>query len=131
MDILEQLIVNGFAKKDFTLLKGKLKFTIKTLSGKEQLSIEDWMKDIKGTPAFIVHNFTLRMLTVGLLSYQDTTLKGQNPEQIFGFVEQLDTTILDRLTASQKDFYAECNKLANLDEIENLSPAPSVDSDSK
>jgi hypothetical protein len=128
MEILEQLIINGVAKKDFSLLEDKLKFTLKTLSGKEQLNIEEWMQDIKGTPVFVVHSFTLRMLAYGLVSYQDNKFKDKSPAERLEFIEKLDTTILDLITESQKEFYESCKKLLNPDELENLSPTPSAES---
>ncbi len=128
MEILEQLILNGVAQKDFDLLKGKLKFTLKTLSGKEQLNIEKWMEDITGTPVFVVHNFTLRMLAYGLVSYKDTKFKDKSPEEKLSFIEELDTTIIDLITEHQKKFYEQCKKSLNPDELENLSQTPSADS---
>jgi hypothetical protein len=131
MEILEQLILNGVAQKDFDLLEGKLQFTIKSLSGKEQLAIEAWMSDVTGTPVFVVHNFTLRMLAFGLVSYKDNKFKDENPQKKLEFVEGLDTSIIDLLTEHQKDFYALCKKALNPDELENLSETPSADSGSK
>lgn len=125
MKILEQLILNGVAQKDFDLLESKLRFTIKSLSGKEQLSIEKWMQDVTGTPVFVVHNFTLRMLAYGLVSYQDNKFIDKSPEEKLKFVEELDTTIIDLITESQKDFYEQCKKSLNPDELELLLKTPS------
>jgi hypothetical protein len=130
MEILEQLILNGVAQEDFDLLESKLKFTLKTLSGKEQLNIEKWMQDITGTPVFIVHNFTLRMLAYGLVSYQDTKFKGKSPEEKLEFIENLDTTIIDLLAETQKDFFKRCKDSVNPEELENLSETQSANSDS-
>ncbi len=130
MEILEQLILNGTAQKDFDLLKGKIKFTLKSLSGKEQMAIEAWMKDVSGTPVFVVHNFTLRMLTFGLVSFQDNKFEGKSPQEKLEFVEALDTSVIDLITESQKNFYKDCKKAVNPDAIENLSQTPLVDSDS-
>jgi hypothetical protein len=128
MEILEQLILNGVAQKDFDLLESKLKFTLKTLSGKEQLTIEKWMEDIKGTPVFVVHNFTLRMLSYGLVSYQDNKFKDKSPEEKLEFIENLDTTIIDLIAESQKDFYKQCKDSVNPKELENLPETPLADS---
>lgn len=125
MEILEQLILNGVAQKDFDLLEGKLKFTIKSLSGKEQLAIEKSMQNITGTPVFVVHNFTLRMLSYGLVSYQDNKFVDKSPEEKFNFIEKLDTVIIDLITETQKTFYEDCKKAMNPDAIENLSETPS------
>ena len=130
MELLEQLILNGVAQKDFDLLESKLKFTVKSLSGKEQLNIEKWMEDVKGTPVFVVHNFTLRMLAFGLVSYQDNKFKDKSPEEKLGFIENLDTTIIDLLAETQKDFYKQCKDSVNPKELENLLPTQSADSDS-
>lgn len=130
MDLLEQLILNGVAKKDFELLEGKIKFSLKTLSGKEQMSIEKWMEDIKGTPVYVVHNFSLRMLAYGLLSYQDTKFEKESPEKKLEFLENQDTAILDIMIETQKKFYEETKKAINPGELENLSETPSADSDS-
>jgi hypothetical protein len=129
MEILEQLILNGVAQKDLDLLKGKLKFTLKTLSGKEQLIIEKWMQDVTGTPVFVVHNFTLRMLAYGLVSYQDNKFKDKSPEEKLEFIENLDTTIIDLIAESQKDFYKQCKDSVNPEELENLPETQSADSD--
>ena len=118
MDLLEQLIVNGVAKKDFDLLGGKLKFSLKTLSGKEQMAIEKSMEDVKGTPVFVVHEFSLRMLSYGLLSYQDTKFESKNPEERLQFLENMDTTILDLMVQTQKNFYEDAKKAVNPDSLE-------------
>ncbi len=130
MELLEQLILNGVAQKDFDLLEGKLKFTLKTLNGKEQLNIEKWMQDVTGTPVFVVHNFTLRMLAYGLVSYQDTKFKDKSPEEKLESIENLDTTIIDLLAEAQKDFYKQCKDSVNPEELENLSETQSANSDS-
>ncbi len=130
MNLLEQLILNGVAQEDFDLLEGKLKFTLKTLSGKEQLSIEKWMEDVKGTPVFVVHNFTLRMLSYSLVSYQDNKFKGKSLEEKLEFIENLDTTIIDLVAETQKDFFKRCKDSVNPKELENLSETQSADSDS-
>ena len=125
MEILEQLILNGVAQRDFDLLESKLKFTLKTLSGKEQLSIEKWMQDVTGTPVFVVHNFTLRMLAYGLVSYQDNKFKDKSPEEKVEFIEKLDTSIIDLITEHQKEFFEQCKKVLNPEALENLSQTPS------
>lgn len=125
MEILEQLILNGVAQRDFDLLESKLKFTLKTLSGKEQLSIEKWMQDVTGTPVFVVHNFTLRMLAYGLVSYQDNKFKDKSPEEKLEFIEKLDTSIIDLITEHQKEFFEQCKKVLNPEALENLSQTPS------
>lgn len=130
-NILEQLILNGFAKKDFETFDGKLKYSLKTLNGGEQLEIEDSMADIKGTPAFIVHNFNLRMLAYSLISYQDKQFEKISPEKKFEFVKVLDTAILDSMSNNMKDFYQECKKLSTPEGIADLSKTPSADFDSK
>jgi hypothetical protein len=130
MEILEQLIINGVAEKDFDLLEGKLKFTLKSLSGKEQIAIEAWMKDVSGTPVYVVHNFTLRMLSFGLVSYQDNKFEGKSPQEKLEFIELLDTSLIDLLTETQKSFYEQCKNAVNADAVENLSETPSQDSDS-
>ncbi|KYK22759.1 hypothetical protein AYK24_00595 [Thermoplasmatales archaeon SG8-52-4] len=128
MEILEQLILNGFATKDFDLLDGKIKFSLKTLAGKEQMAIEKWMENINGTPMYVVHNFSLRMLAYGLLSYQDNKFEKKSPEEKLEFIENLDTTILDLMVNTQKKFYEEAKNTINPDELENLSETPSADS---
>lgn len=128
MEILEQLILNGVAQKDFDLLDGKLKFSVKSLSGKEQIGIEKWMQDISGTPVYVIHNFTLRMLAFGLVSYQDTKFNDKNPQEKLEFIQDLDTSIIDLITESQKEFYEQCKKSLNPDALESLSEIPSQES---
>jgi hypothetical protein len=122
--------LNGTAEKSIDLLEGKIKFTLKSLSGKEQIGIEKWMQDVTGTPVYVVHNFTLRMLSFGLVSYQDNKFIDKSPQEKLEFIQSLDTSVIDLITEKQKEFYEECKKAVNPDAIENLSQTPLVDSDS-
>jgi hypothetical protein len=131
MDLLEQLVFNGVATKKYSKLDDKLEFTLRTLKGGEQLDIEKDMRDIEGTPSFIVHSYSLKMLSRCLLQYQSNNFKDKSPEEVQEFLETLSTQILDLLIDTNSEFQAECQKLVKPENLENLSQTPSLEEESK
>ncbi len=125
MDILEQLVFDGTAKKDFKKFEGKLKFTLRTLTGGEQMDIESFMADVKGTPSFIVHTYSMQMLARCLVTYQDNNISEQSIENKVDYIKNFSTTILDMLIDTHADFQKECELLIKPEKLENLSQTPS------
>jgi hypothetical protein len=129
-NLLEQLVFNDFATKDFEKAKGNLKFTLKTLSGEEQLELEKFMRDIKGTPKEIMHTYSLRLLCYALVKFQNKDFTKKSKEEIYSFLQKRNTNTLDLLLDSNKAFARECKALLNGEEFEDFSQTPSTQEDS-
>ena len=129
MTLLEQLIFDGTATKEFKLFKGKLAFELKTLTGGDQLSIEKDLNDVEGTPAFIMHGYSIKMLGASLVSYGKDSFKDKNIDEKVEFLLTLSTPILDGMVDMHSKFLKECKELINVEEISHLSKTPSTDID--
>lgn len=129
MDLLEQLIFDGYATKDFEKSNGKIKFTLKTLNAQEQIELEASMSEVKkGTRNEVIHIYSLRLLTFALVRYQDKELADESKDEIYKKLEKLSTIVIDIMLDSNKDFTQECKDLVSGEELENLSQTPSTDS---
>jgi len=129
MDLLEQLVFNGNATKDFERGDGKLKFTLATVTGENQLNLESGMEKIKGSPNFIIHTYGVKLLSYSLKKYQEKDFSKSTPEEVENFIITLSTPVVDVLSIAQADFQKECKNLLSPEVIENLSETPSTDSD--
>ncbi len=128
MDLLEQLVFNGTAEKEFEILDGKVKFKLKTLTGKDQMEVESVMKsDENNSPAYVVHKYSLEMLSRSLVSYGDADFSDKNTEDIIKFLLTLSTSILDAMLEIHNNFLKECKKIVSPENITNLSETPSTD----
>jgi hypothetical protein len=117
--ILEELFDKGFATRDIPILGDKLKATVRSLSGKDQLEIESKMgKDqTKNNPAaFIIHTYSLELLCKTVVSYGKTTF--ENSENARKFLENLTNSIIDKLVKAQNALEKDIRVALELDSIE-------------
>ncbi|MHA2093032.1 MAG: hypothetical protein ACW98F_00115 [Candidatus Hodarchaeales archaeon] len=123
-DVLEKLIFDGYATKDFDYFDSKLTFTLKTLIGDEQLEIEKEMADVTGTTNRILHVYSLKMLSHALLKYGKEDLTKLTAEQRYKFLTNLSNVLIDKLINAQTEFERECKDLVSPESIENFSKTP-------
>lgn len=115
---MEQIVYENFATKVIEVVEGKLNVTIRTLTAKDQLEIEQLVPKVEGTPAYQLHKYAIYLLAKALLRYGDKNLKPMNWEEKENFIEQLPTAILDRLVLEQQDFSKQVNALLSPDKLE-------------
>jgi hypothetical protein len=98
---LENLIFTFTTNYEFKLF-GKVDVALSTLNNQDQLLVEAEMKDIKGTPAFVVHTYQVKILTHTLKQYADT--KFISAGQVQTFITKMPSTVLDIILAHQNEF---------------------------
>lgn len=125
---IEDLIFKGQATHDYSVFDDKLKFTLTTLNGNDQLEIEKRMLDVKGTNAFILHTYQLWVLVYTVSGYNGK--KRLDIDSWFEFIKSLPSTILDVLIQTQGKFEKELRTaLLKKSEIENFSEPASTEQD--
>ena len=124
---MEQIVFENSATKVIEVVEGKLNVTIRTLTARDQLDIEQLIPKVEGTPAYQLHKYAIYLLSKSLLRYGDKNLKAMNWEEKEEFIEHLPTAILDRLVMEQQDFSKQINALLSPDKLEeNFFATPST-----
>jgi len=117
--ILEELFDKGYATRNVELIKGKFKAKIKSLVAKDQLDIEGNMTKDKArnnSAAYIIHSYSLKLLSKTLISYGDTVF--ETPDMAYSFLENLTNSIIDKLVKAQNGLEKDIRKALELDSIE-------------
>ena len=97
--LLEDLFFNGYATCDVELLDKKIVATIRSLSAKDQLTIENSLSTLKGSTAFVLHTYSLKLLSYTLTKYGKEEFK--NPVEALKFLETLPGIVIDYLVKQQ------------------------------
>jgi len=129
MTLLDQLLVNGFATKTIPVLGGKSEVTFNSMTAGDQLNVESYMKNIDGAPAFVVHTYSIKLLSQVLKRYH---VLGHDPI-IFKdattaeeFLKTRPSTLVDAIISAQSNFEKELGQLAKSETLEeNFTPTPS------
>ena len=67
--LMEDLFFNGYANLKISLLDGKISATVRNLAAKDQLAIENSLSELKGSTAFVLHTYSMNLLSKTLVSY--------------------------------------------------------------
>lgn len=126
--ILEELFDKGYATREIEVLEGKLKAVVRSLSAKDQLEIEETMgrdKTKNNPAAFVIHTYSMKLLSKTLLSYGSKEFK--DSKETYKFLENLTNAIIDKLVKSQNALEKDIRKAIQLENVEaNFSvPGPS------
>lgn len=130
MDLLEQLIFNNRASKEFKELDGKLVFTLQTLTAGDNLEIDQKMLNVTGTTTYIMHTYSLHILSYALIKLNGVDFTKKTKEEIYNELKDKSGSIVDFLSKTHGDFEKECKNLITKDNIENFSETPSTKQDS-
>lgn len=117
--ILEELFDKGYATRKIELIKDKLSVVLRSLSGKDQLAIEaDMGRDkTKNSPAaYIIHSYSLKLLSKTTVSYGDKLFK--NSDEASEFLENLSNSIIDKLVKAQNALEKDVRKSLDMESIE-------------
>ena len=116
MNFLEQVFENGSATKDVELASGKIKVTLQNLSAKDQLKIEDSMSEITGSSAFVLHTYSLMLLSYTVKKYNKNSFNSIKDAK--DFLENQPSFVLDKLTKEHSEFEKELGEAITGEEIE-------------
>jgi len=123
--LLNQMFTEGFATIDFEIIPNKLHATIKTLSADDQLILERRMSIIEGSSIFVLHSYTIEVLSYTVLKYGESTFK--DPEDAKQFLEKLPGVLLDKLIKIQNSFETQVKHILKFDKInEHFFESPST-----
>jgi hypothetical protein len=117
--ILEELFDKGYATRKIDLLKDKLSVVVRGLSGKDQLAIEAEMgrDKTKNSPAaYIIHSYSLKLLSKTVVSYGDKEFK--TSEEAQEFLEKLSNSIIDKLVKAQNALEKDIRKALDIESVE-------------
>lgn len=115
--LLEDLFFKGYAVREITLLDGKITATLRSLSAKKQLIIERELATLKGSTAFVLHTYSLSLLSHTIIKYGEQTFK--DSVEALSCLEGLPGAVIDFLVKKQTDFEKDIAKLYTGEEIDS------------
>lgn len=119
LKILEDLFDKGYATREVVVLTDKLKAVLRTLSAVDQLDIESQMNKEKlksNAAAFIIHTYSLLLLSKTIVSYGDKTFK--DAAEAYSFLSNLTSSIVDKLVKAQNALEKDVRTALQMDSIE-------------
>jgi archaellin len=125
--IIEDLIFKGHAQQKFSKLDGKLNFTLKTLTGKEQINLEKDMRDVTGTAKEVLHTYSVMLISYALVEYQGEDYSKMPVEERYEIISNFSTIVLDLILDENQAFNEKCKKLLRSEEILKKSKTPSTE----
>lgn len=102
---LEELVFNGFATYEASILDGKVKVGYKSLSGSDQLALDGKVADLRSSPVEVMHTHTVWLLTYTLTSYGAKDLSSLSEEERFKFIKDKSSVIIDLLSDQHNIFH--------------------------
>lgn len=119
LKLLEDLFDKGYATREVVVLTDKLKAVLRTLSAVDQLDIESQMNKEKlksNAAAFIIHTYSLLLLSKTIVSYGEKTFK--NSSEAYSFLSNLTSSIVDKLVKAQNALEKDVRSALQMDSIE-------------
>lgn len=116
--LLEDLFFNGFATRHIELLNGKVTATIKNLSAKDQLAIENSLSTLKGSTAYVLHSYSINLLSSTLIQYGKNKFK--DSVEARAFLDTLPGAVIDYIVKKQTEFEKEIAELYTGEEIDKI-----------
>ena len=129
--LVEQLLVNGVATKETKILGGKAVVLLNSLTTGDQLAVEFEMKAIEGTPAYMVHTYSLKLVSRVLkaFTYGEKTSVFTTAEAAYEFIMTRPSAIVDAIINEHTKFEKELAELSAAEGlVENFTETPSVSS---
>lgn len=124
---LDQLVDFGYAEKVATILNGKITIKIRSLAGDDQLALEQSMNNMQGNAAYIVHTYSIKLLSYILKEYktEKETKIFTDPLLAEDFIRPKAAVIIDALIKEHELFTKELKELATPEKLdENFTTTP-------
>ena len=116
--LLEDLFFNGYATRNIDLLDGKVKAVIRNLAAKDQLAIENSLGTLKGSTAYVLHSYSINLLSKTLAQYGKNKFK--DSVEARDFLDKLPGAVIDYLVKKQTEFEKEIAELYTGEEIDKV-----------
>ena len=119
-ELLNELFDSGYATEIVDVIPGKLTATIKTLGGADQIQIEDEMASVKGNGPFVLHTYSIKLLSATLMTYGNNEFKER--KEVIEFIERtkLSSTIIDKLAKKQNLLEKKVRSALQMEEIDKV-----------
>ena len=129
--LVEQLIMTGTATKQAKILGGKAEIQIASLTTGDQLGVEAEMRTIEGTPAFMVHSYSLKLIShvlkVFTFNGKSQTFKDSN--EAYAFVLSRPSAVVDAIIGEHTKFEKELAAISKMENLtESFTETPPADS---
>ncbi len=110
-------VKSGFQAR-IELLDGRVKATLRSLSAKDQIEIEGSLGSLKGSTAFVLHTYSLKLLSHTVVTYGKETFK--DSVEALKFLETLPGAVIDYLVKQQTALEKEIAKLYTGKDIDEV-----------
>lgn len=130
--LAEQLLLEGVAKKSCKVLGGKAEIILSSLTTGDQLQVESEMRTVEGTPAFMVHTYSLKLVSQVLKAFtaNGKTFEFASASEAHSFVMSRPAAVVDAIIGEHTKFEKELSAISKMDNLlENFTetlPAESV-----
>ena len=115
-EILLQLFEGNEATHIVDVLPGKVKATMANLNAKDQLDIESEMSAVDGSNAYILHLYSLKLLSKTVREYNGQ--KFETSKKCEKFLEKLPSMVLDKLVKLQNEFEKQVRQALKIEAVD-------------
>jgi hypothetical protein len=129
MTLLDQILTQGYATKTISILGGKAEITVNSMVAGSQLNVESFMRNIDGAASFVVHTYSIKLVSEVLKRYHPV---GHDPvifkdaKEAEAFLLARPASVVDAIIAAQGAFEKELGLLSKAENLEeNFTPTPS------
>lgn len=116
--LLEDLFEHGFATRVVDIIPNKLSATVRTLNANDQLQLENSMKDVDGSYAYLIHTYSLRLLSYTITKYGENEFKSIAEATKFFEAQGLSSVLVEKLVKEQQKLEKDTRASLNLEEVE-------------
>jgi len=116
--LIEDLVFKGQATYGKDLLQGKLKVMFKSLRTEDQLELEQMMPSIDGSTAYVMHVYSLRLIAMAIIYYNDKDLREWPFEKKEAFLKTLPGVVQDSLIACYNEFQEKLQAVSRGSELD-------------
>lgn len=113
--ILDQLFEVGYATTEFEIIPKRANAVVRSLGADHQLELEKFMSDVKGSPAYVLHTYSKKLMVYTLVEYKDEKMTPKNVEAVLG---KLSGSLLHKMVTGQNYFERQVRKATEVDEID-------------
>lgn len=129
--LVEQLLMAGAATTQAKILGGKAEVQIASLTTGDQLGVEAEMRTVEGTPAFMVHTYSLKLVSHVLkaFTYNGKTQVFKTAADAYAFITSRPSAIVDAIIEEHTKFEKQLAALSKMENLaESFTETPSADS---
>lgn len=113
--ILDEVFQNGYATIEFDIIPNKLKATLRTLRSKEQMLVDQYLGTAEGSSSFLLHTYTLKVLSYTLEAYGEKTFK--DSQEVENFLADQSNIVIDKLIKIQNSFEKQVKEVLQFEKI--------------